>query len=136
MVIRTIGAAVTLALAMMTSAGAAEPVPRAAHPGQCSLADRTFIQSVKPLYSYEDAGYTAYRQFRGAEVLVPAQPGLTAEWLDRVFTSQVAAGQCDLGTSKVHVQVLSAGGGFSVRLSSDDEKGAAEILRHTQQMLR
>jgi hypothetical protein len=136
MVIRTIGAAVALALTMMTSAGAAEPVRSTADRGHCSLADRTFIQSVKPLYSNEDAGYTAYRQFRGAEVLVPAQPGLTAEWLERVFTSEVAAGQCDLGTSKVHVQVLSAGGGFSVRLSSDDEKGAAQILRHTQQMVK
>jgi len=69
-------------------------------------------------------------------VYVPAQPGLTAEWLDRVLTFQIAAGECNFGVSKVNVQVLSDGGGFSVRLSSHDEKGAAEILRHTQQMVK
>jgi len=32
--------------------------------------------------------------------------------------------------------VLSDGGGFSVRLSGDREKAAAEILRHAQQMVK
>lgn len=122
-------AAVALVFMTVTPAGAAEPAP-------CGLGGKNFAHSVKPLYSYEDAGYAAFRQFRGAEVFVPAQPGLTAEWLDRVLTSQVASGECNFGVSKVDVQVLSDGGGFSVRLSSHNEKGAAEILRHAQQMVK
>jgi len=135
--IRRLIAAVALVLAAVTSAGAAErmlePVPGAAL--QCSLSGNRFV-SVKPLYNYEDAGYTAFRQFTGAEVYVPAQPALTAEWLDRVLTSQVAAGECNFGVRKVDVEVLSDGGGFSVRLSGDSEKAAAEILRHAQQMVK
>jgi hypothetical protein len=103
---------------------------------QCGLGGKNVAQSVKPLYNYEDAGYTAFRQFIGAEVFVPAQPGLTAEWLDRVLTSQVAAGECNFGVRKVDVLVLSDGGGFSVRLSGESEKAAAEILRHAQQMVK
>ena len=92
MVIRRFIAAVALVLATVTSAGAAEPVPGAREPVQCSLGGKNFAHSVKPLYNYEDAGYAAFRQFVGAEVFVPAQPGLTAEWLDRVLTSEVATG--------------------------------------------
>ena len=111
---------------------------RPAQPSPCiaAWAARTSPHSVKPLYNFEDAGYTTFRQFRGAEVYVPAQPALTAEWLDRVLTSQVAAGECNFGVPKVDVEVLSDGGGFSVRLSGNGERGAAEILRHAQQMVK
>jgi len=145
---RRLIAAIGLMLMGGTSAGAAEAVPGVAEPApgvaesapgvaepvHCSLSGANV--AVKPLYSYEDSGYTAFRQFRGAELFVPAQPGLTAEWIDRVLTSQVAAGQCNFGVPKVNIQVLSNGGGFSVRLSSNDEKGAAEILRHAQQLAK
>jgi hypothetical protein len=127
MVFRGLVAAMGLVLAMGASAGAAEPAP-----SDCSLSGRGF--AVKPLYNYEDAGYTAFRQFTGAEVYVPAQPGLTPEWIDRVLTAQVANGECNFGVPRVDVEVLSDGGGFSVRLSGQSEKAAAEILRHTEQM--
>jgi hypothetical protein len=121
--------ALALVFATATSAGAAEPAA-------CGLGVNNFASSVTPLYNQEDGGFTAFRQFIGAEVFVPAQPGLTAEWLDRVVTSQIAAGQCNFGASKVDVEVLSDGGGFSVRLSGHGEKSAAEILRHAQQMVK
>ena len=63
--------------------------------------------------TYVDAGYTVYNQFQGAELFVPAQPGLTNEWLQRVLTEQVATGACDFGVPSARVSVLSAGGGFS-----------------------
>jgi hypothetical protein len=129
MVVRTLIGAVALVLVTATSAGAADA-------SRCALRGKEFTGAVKPLYNYEDAGYTAFRQFIGAEVFVPAQPGLTAEWLDRVLTSQIAGGTCQFGAPKVDVQVLSDGGGFSVRLSGTDEKSAAAILRHAQQMLK
>lgn len=136
MVIRRLIVAVALVLATVTSAGATEPVPGAAASVQCSLGAKSFASSVKPLYNLEDAGYATFRQFIGAEVYVPAQPGLTPEWLDRVLTSEVATGKCNFGVSKVDVEVLSDGGGFSVRLSGTGERSAAEILRHAQQMVR
>ncbi len=136
MVYRRLIAAVALVLATVTTAGAAEPVPGAAAPVPCSLGGNNVAHSVKPLYNYEDSGYTAFRQFIGAEVFVPAEPGLTAEWLDRVLTSEVASGQCNFGVRKVDVEVLSDGGGFSVRLSGRDQKAAAEILRHAQQLAK
>ncbi len=136
MVVRRLIAVFALVLATVTYAGSAESLAGAAEPARCSLGGRELAHSVRPLYNYEDAGYTAFRQFIGAEVFVLAQPGLTAEWLDRVLTSQVAAGECNFGVPKVNVEVLSDGGGFSVRLSSNDEKGAAEVLRRAQQMVK
>jgi hypothetical protein len=135
MSVRRFIAAVALALATTASAsaGAAEPV-------RCSLGGKYFARSVKAYNTTEDAGYSIFTRFRGAEVFVPAQPGVTAEWLDRVLTFQIAAGECNFGTPKVNVEVLSDGGGFTVRLSSTgdsyDERDAATILRHTQQLVK
>jgi hypothetical protein len=134
MVFRGLISGVALLLATVTSAGAAEPMPGAAEAASCGLGSVAY--SVKPLYIHEDAGYTAFDRFAGAEVFVPAQPGLTAEWLNRALSSEVVSGECNFGVADVDVEVLSAGGGFSVRLSSHDGKGAGEILRRAQQMLQ
>ena len=136
MMVRRFIAGAALALATMMSAGAS-----AAQPAQCSLGGKYFVRSVKPYNTTEDAGYSIFTRFRGAEVYVPAQPGVTAEWLDRVLTFQVAAGECNFGVPKVNVEVLSDGGGFSVRLSSmsdryGNEREAGEILRRAQELVR
>jgi len=136
MAIKRFIAAVALALATTMSAGAG-----AAEPVRCSLGGKYFVRSVKAFNTQEDAGYSIFTRFRGAEVYVPAQPGVTAEWLDRLLTFQVAAGECNFGVPKVNVEVLSDGGGFSVRLSSMStsygyEREAAEILRHAQQLVK
>lgn len=104
--------------------------------GTCSLGHRYPIQSVARYTTVENAGYTSYDQFRGAEVIVPAQPGLTREWLQRVLSYQVAAGECDFGTPAATVSVLPAGGAFSVRISGTDDRTAGEILRRAQQMAK
>ena len=114
MVVRRFIAAVALVLAATMSAGAG-----AARAGAAAASGgKYFARSVKPFNTTEDAGYSIFTRFRGAEVFVPAQPGVTAEWLDRVLTFQIAAGECNFGVPKVNVEVLSDGGGFSVRLSS------------------
>ena len=124
-------AVVALALVTMVSAGAG-----AAAPAQCSLGGKYFARSVKAYNTTEDAGYSIFTRFRGAEVFVPAQPGLTSEWLQRVVSYQIAAGECNFGVPDVTVSVLSAGSGFSVRLAGRDDKAAAEILRHAQQLTK
>jgi hypothetical protein len=133
MVVRRFITAVAMVLAATMSAGAG-----AAEPVRCSLGGKYFARSVKAFNTTEDAGYSIFTRFRGAEVFVPAQPGVTAEWLDRVLTFQIAAGECDFGVPKVNVDVLSDGGGFTVRLSSvrDDEREAAQILSRTQQLVK
>jgi len=131
MVFRKIVIAVALAVVTAVSAGA-----QAAQFDRCSIGGKYLVRSVLPYSTYEDAGYTAYKQFRGADVFVVAQPGLTREWLQRVLTYQIANGECDFGVHDVSVSVLSAGGGFSVRLIGRDEKAAGVILQHAQLLVK
>ena len=128
---RGIIGAVALAVVTAVSAGA-----QAGQFDRCSIGGKYNVRSVLPFSTYEDAGYTSYRQFRGADVFVAAQPGLTREWLQRVLTYQIANGECDFGVHDVSVSVLSAGGGFSVRLSGPDERAAGEILRNAQLLVK
>jgi len=131
MYVRLMIAAGVLSLTAGLAGGA-----RAAEPQQCSLGGRYLVRSVAPFKTSENAGYTSYEQFRGAEVIVPAQPGLTREWLQRVVAYQVAAGECDFGARDVTVTVLPAGDAFSVRISGNGERAAGEILRHAQQLVK
>jgi hypothetical protein len=138
MVVRTLVVGAVLAAMAGLSAGAraAQPEGEAGAGARCSLGDRYPIRSVSAFNVRQDAGYTSYQEFRGAEVIVPAQPGLTREWLQRVLSVQVADGTCDLGARDVTVSVLPAGDAFSVRLSGNNERAAGEILRHAQQLVR
>jgi hypothetical protein len=123
--------AVALAVTAGVSSGA-----QGAEPERCSLGGKYMVRSVNPYSTHEDLGYTSYQQFRGAELFVPAQPGLTSEWLQRMVSFQIAAGECDFGVRDVTVSVLSAGSGFSVRLGGRDDKAAGEILRHAQELTK
>ena len=129
--LRKLVVVVALAVTAVVSSGA-----QAAEPEQCGLGGKYMVRSVSPYKTFEDLGYTSIEQFRGAEVFVPAQPGLTSEWLQRVVSYQIAAGECNFGVPDVTVSVLSAGSGFSVRLAGRDDKAAAEILRHAQQLTK
>ena len=109
---------------------------RAAPIDTCGLGGRFPVRSVTSYVTDENEGYTSYRRFRGAEIIVPAQPGLTAEWLQRVVSNQVASGACNFGVSNMNVDVLSAGDAFAVRLSGTDERAAGVILKHAQQLVK
>jgi hypothetical protein len=131
MVVRKLVAAAVVLLSVGISAGA-----RSAPTDTCSLGSRYPIRSVSSYSTDENEGYTAYRRFRGAEIVVPAQPGLTSEWLQRVVMQQVATGACDFGVPNTQVTVLSAGDAFWVRLSGPNEYTAGIILKHAQQLTR
>jgi len=124
---------VGIALAVMTAVSAGA---RAGQFDQCSVGSKYPIRSVAAFVTRVDAGYTSYNQFQGAELFVPAQPGLTSEWLQRVTAEQVATGACDFGVPGARVSVLSAGGGFSVRISGHNEKDAGVILKHAELLPR
>jgi hypothetical protein len=104
--------------------------------GRCSLGTKYPVNSVASYVTVENTGYTTYRQARGAELIVPAQPGLTREWLQRVLSFEIAEGTCDFGVPNVSVSVLPAGGAFSVRLSGNDQTAADMILHHAQQLVK
>lgn len=129
--LRRLVVAVALAATGVVASGA-----HAAEPQSCGLGGKYMVRSVSPYKTFEDLGYTSSEQFRGAELFVPAQPGLTSEWLQRVVSYQIAAGECNFGVPDVTVSVLSAGSGFSVRLAGSNDKAAAEILRHAQQLTK
>lgn len=122
-----------MVLFLVMSAGAGV---RAAPTDTCSLGGKYPVRAVSSYNTEENAGYTSYRRFRGAEIVVPAQPGLTAEWLQRVLSNQVATGACDFGVPNMNVDVMSAGDAFSVRLSGADERAAGVILQHAQQLVK
>jgi hypothetical protein len=128
---RKIIAGLVLALVTAVSAGA-----RAESSNRCSVGSRYQARSVEPYVTTDQTGFTAIRTFRGAEMFVAAQPGLTKEWLQRVLTDQIASGDCNFGVHDVQVSVYSAGGGFSVRLAGRDERAAGEILRNAEQLVQ
>jgi hypothetical protein len=129
--VRTFVAVAALSALTVVSGGA-----RAAEPASCSLGNTYKVRSVTPYVTREDAGYTSWEQFRGADVIVPAEPALTSEWLQRVVTYEIAAGRCEFGTRNVTVSVLSMGDGFSVRIAGWDLKAAGEILRNARQLVK
>jgi hypothetical protein len=131
MVVRKLVVVAVLLLSLGTSAGA-----RAAPGDACSLGGKYPLRSVSSYNTDVNQGYTSYRQFRGAEIIVPAQPGLTGEWLQRVLSHEVATGACDFGVRSTTVDVMSAGDGFVVRLSGPDDRAAGEILRRAQLLVK
>jgi hypothetical protein len=96
----------------------------------------------------ETGGYggTVNRVLRGADIRVAAQPGLTAEWLQRKLQGEMAAGYCQFGAGNVSVDVIPEEVSLVVRVTSGDEigmvnrpttadgAGAAEILRWAQEL--
>ncbi|HKU40133.1 MAG TPA: hypothetical protein VJR89_18365, partial [Polyangiales bacterium] len=75
-------------------------------------------------------------RLRGAQLYVPARPGLTAEWLSQRVQSELAsAGSCRPSVPGVQVQVVSAGTGFWIVLSTGDERAAASLLAWAQRIV-
>lgn len=101
------------------------------------------VSAVRPYKIDKNAGgHFVVSRTLGAEISVQAEPGLTAEWLWRTIDQHVAEmrgsapmGDCPLDIDRVQVEVVSAGPGFTVRLSSPNAKSAEEILRRAQLLL-
>jgi hypothetical protein len=122
--------------------------PRAAAAEQCVLGSKYPVSSIAPYRTNDNTGgygggYDPV--LRGADINVPAQPGLTAEWLDRQVEEQVASGDCQFGldANAVGVDVLPMGADFVVRVTntnyrfaSHDARGGKEILRKADDLAR
>lgn len=88
--------------------------------------------SVAPFHQDEDYGLGTYTRLGGAQVYVQARPGLTAEWLtlsvQRELAKLTAADGCRPSVRGVHVSTISAGGGFWVVMTAQNERDAKALL--------
>ena len=95
---------------------------------QC-LFDKYTPISAAPLKGTQSNGYDTYTYTKGAQLFIPAQPGLTREWLTRTVQTALANDQaCSPTVQPTQVAVSSAGSGFWLQLSSKDEKDAKALL--------
>ena len=78
---------------------------------------------------------------RGASLFVPAERGLTAEWLEQELVEHLAAmgsksmRDCPLDMAKIRVKVEPGGAGYWVRLIAPDTTSAREVLRRAELLL-
>lgn len=132
-----IAAAVTGVVAVSASSSASAEE-------QCLLGSKYPVSSVEPYRTNKNVGGygDGYQPvLRGADISVPAQPGLTAEWLERQLQGQVQAGICQFGLATVSVEVLPMGEDFVVRVKNTnyrvgthDERPGKEILRRASEL--
>jgi len=103
----------------------------------CSLGIRYPVSSVKPYHTEDAGGYASMSNtFRGAEIYIVALPGMTREWLQRDLESEIGTDACDFGVSRPTVDVLSAGGGFALRVTGPNEAAANQILRRAELLMK
>lgn len=118
---------VVLGVASTTSAA-----PAAATAERCVFQEYAPV-SVAPFHQEENYGLGTHTRLGGAQVYVPARPGLTAEWLtlrvQRELARRSAADECGPSVRDVKVSAVSAGGGFWVVLSAKNERDARTLLK-------
>ena len=126
------------ALVPLQTAAAAEAEP---HEKSCVLGSFR-VSQVAALYTNERSGKGTYQRFGGAQVFLPAQPGLTAEW---VSSSLAQHGQradrtlsydCPLDVPGAMFAVVSGGTGFWVQISAKDPAAAKEILARAKRLVQ
>lgn len=121
--------------------GTLSGVAAAAEPGaDSSCVSGHRVTKVVPHRAAVYAGQGTYEKLVGARLFVPAQPGLTAEWLQAQLAqrsgSPQAAAQCPLDVAGTSVKVQSGGPGFWVSISARDDAGAREVLRRAEALTR
>ena len=135
---KLLSAAALVASAMLSSAAPASAAPDA-NARSCTLASFQVTQ-VASLYTDEHINQTVYRRFAGAQVFLPARPGLTAEWIRASIaqhrTNAQAAHECPLDVKGATVSVTSGGTGFWVQISARDSDAAREILNRAKRLVR
>lgn len=123
------------------AASLALPLAARADSAECEL--HAFkANRVEPLRIQERMGRGTIEKLVGAQVFVPAQKGLTAEWLRARVEQHISAmgaqgmANCPLGVNGVRVAVASGGTGFWVQLQAKDSDTAREVLRLAQTAVR
>lgn len=127
--------ALSIAIASSTSAIARADSPR------CELLTYNPTQ-VAPLYvAFDAARGGSTQRLTGAQVFVPAQPGLTAEWLRLDLERHLSAMKqqpmrgCPLANEGVKLAVVSGGTGFWIQISASDSGVASTLLQQAEQIV-
>jgi len=133
-----LSAAALTASAVLSSSAPASAAPEA-HAHWCALASFQITQ-VASLYTDEHINQTIFRRFSGAQVFLPAQPGLTPEWIRASIARHQTNAQtgygCPLDIKGAMVSVMSGGTGFWVQISANDADAAKEILNRAKRLVR
>ena len=97
------------------------------------LFDKYAPTSSAPLNATQSDGYSNYVYLKGAQLFVPAQPGLTQEWLARSVETALASDEsCQPAVRPVQVTVTSASTGFWVQLGANDTRTAKALVKWAQ----
>jgi len=107
--------------------------------GECFLSYKpSHVRPYEVERSSDYERHVADKTLAGAHVFIPAEPGLTGEWLRAQLDRRVAlankASRCPLDVQRVRVSVQSGGPGFWVTIASDDQEKAKEVLRRAQRV--
>jgi hypothetical protein len=100
------------------------------------------VTQVGSLYSNIQVSRGVTKRFIGAQLFVPAQPGLTPEWIRANLTRHTAQSQeqrsyeCPLDLPGVSMNVVSGGTGFWIQISSNDSDTATEILKRARETVK
>jgi hypothetical protein len=100
------------------------------------------VTQVASLYVKVPAGRGAIKRLVGAQLFVPAQPGLKAEWIRANLSRHTAepmthrSYSCPLDLRGVKTNVASGGTGFWIQISSQDSEAAHEILERARRVFR
>jgi hypothetical protein len=94
---------------------------------------------VAPYEVDQVAGEGSYTALAGARVFIPAERGLTAEWLNAQLLDRMAQrrsdSKCPLDLPGVSIAVQSGGPGFWVTLATRNDKTAKEVLRRAEKLV-
>jgi hypothetical protein len=131
-----------LSLFAVSTVLVATPAARADSPArECYVShepSRVLPYEIEHSSDYER--HLAYKVLAGAHVFIPAEPGLTAEWLrsqlDRRAAKAIEASECPLDVRGVRISVQSGGPGFWVTIATDNRQNAEEVLRRAQHVAR
>ena len=132
---------VVIAIALVSfrvqAEGNAEP-----HSKTCALGAFKVTQ-VASLYITQRVGRGSTERLGGARMFLPAQPGLTAEWIGANIAGHVASARkhavsydCPLDVPGATATVTSAGTGFWVNISAAEPEAANEILNRARRIVR
>ena len=130
---------ITAAFAALVSAAPARADnARGAEAHWCMLTQFQITQ-VASLHETAAEGRGAVNRLIGAQLFVPAQPGLTPEWiranLARHAKEPGTHPSCPIDLPGVTTAVTSGGTGFWIQISSADAKTAQEILERARRVL-
>lgn len=128
-----------LAALVVCSAAAGAAPAQEDHKSWCVLASFQ-VSQVGSVYTSEHVGKQVVQHLAGAKLFLPAQPGLTPEWIRasiaRHTSSSARSNDCPLDVQGATTSIVSGGTGFWVQITAKDSDAAKEILGRARELVR